>query len=77
MKQSEFIDILKTMESRANYYDNHYPYNLGYHHPNGAFSYDCWNMIKVALSGWNPYIPIDAYIHPNQLVTGDVDGLTL
>lgn len=78
MKQSEFIDILRQMESRANYYDNHYPYNLGYHHPNGAFSYDCWNMIKVALSGkWSPYLPIDAFIHPNELVTGDVDGLTL
>lgn len=77
MKQSDFIAMLKTAESVANYYDNDYPYNLGYHHANGYFSFDCWNMIKAILSGWNPNIPENEYIHPNQLVTGDVDGKTL
>jgi hypothetical protein len=28
MKQSDFIAMLKTAESVANYYDNDYPYNL-------------------------------------------------
>lgn len=77
MKQSEFIKMLETFESLPNYYDNHYPYNLGYHHANEQFSGDCWNTIKAVLSGWNPNIPVGEYIHPNQLVTGDIDGLTL
>lgn len=77
MKQTDFIKMLETFESLPNYYDNHYPYNLGYHHANEQYSTDCWNMIKAVLSGWSPNIPVGEYVHPNQLVTGDVDGKTL
>lgn len=77
MKQNNFIDMLKTAYAQKNYYNNHYPNNLGYHHKDGSFSFDCWNLIKAILSGWTPDIPIDEYIHPKDLITGDIDGINL
>ena len=77
MKHSEFLVILETARAVPNFYKNQYPFNLGYHHPDGRFSFDCWNLIKVCLSGWTPDIPVGEYIHPSQLVTGDIDGLNL
>ena len=75
MKQSEFLNMLETAYSVKNYYNNHYPNNLGYHHSDGSYSFDCWNLIKVILAGWNPSIPVDSFTKPT--VTGDIDGRTL
>lgn len=78
MKQSEFIKALESFANTPNYYDNHYPYNLLYHHSNGMFSGDCWNTIKCVLSGATPEnIPIGQHFDVHKLVTGDVDGKTL
>ena len=77
MKQSDFLNMLETARAVPNFYNNKFPYNLGYHHADGRFSGDCWNWIKVLLSGWNPNIPVGSYIKPKDLVTGDIDGKTL
>ena len=77
MKQSDFLNMLETARAVPNFYKNKFPYNLGYHHVDGRFSFDCWNLIKVVLSGWNPDIPVGSYIQPKDLVTGDIDGKTM
>ena len=75
MKQSEFIKALELAYELPNFYDNTPGKNLGYHWSNGSFSYDCWNLLKVALTGKLGTNPIGTNIAPT--VTGDVDGLTL
>ena len=77
MKQDAFIEMLHKAVATPNFYNNKFPYNLGYHHGDGRFSFDCWNMIKAILSGWSPNIPVGGYVKPKDLVTGDVDGYTL
>lgn len=75
MKQSEFIKALELAYELPNFYDNTPGKNLGYHWPNGCYSYDCWNLDKVALTGKLGTNPVGTNIAPT--VTGDVDGLTL
>lgn len=76
MNSKDFIDILKIAKSVPNYYCNKFPKNLGYF--DGArYSFDCWNLIKVCLSGWLPGGGIGSYLSPSKLVTGDCDGATL
>lgn len=76
MNVLDFLKMLEKAHDVPNRYNNKYPYNLGYFDGN-KYSFDCWNLIKVVLSGWNANgIPGD-YVHTNQLVTGDVDGYTL
>ena len=76
LKCSEFLKMLKTAHDVPNYYCNKFPRNLGYYNGN-KYSFDCWNLIKVVLSGWKPTGVDGSYIKPTQLVTGDVDGKTL
>lgn len=33
-------------------YNNNFPYNCGYVHENGKVSWDCWNMPKSLIWGW-------------------------
>ena len=75
MKQSEFIKALELAVELPNFYDNTPGKNLGYHWSDGRFSYDCWNLDKVALTGKLGTNPVGTNIAPT--VTGDVDGLTL
>ena len=42
-------------------YNNDWPYNLGYHHANGKFSWDCWNLPKSLIWGWKESIPVGKY----------------
>ena len=49
MTSAEFVQKLKNIVNRANYYYNVYPYNMGYY--NGyAISFDCWNLVKSLLA---------------------------
>ena len=75
MKQSDFLNMLETARSVPNFYKNKFPYNLGYHHADGRYSFDCWNLIKVVLSGWSPSGVVGSYTRPT--VTGDIDGKTM
>jgi len=76
MKQKEFLDMLKIAHEVPNCYSNSYPKNLGYY-DGKKYSFDCWNLIKVILSGWKPNGIKGSYIKPAQLVTGDIDGKKL
>lgn len=76
MKQSEFIKMLITAHDVPNCYNNRFPKNLGYY-DGSKWSFDCWNLIKVVLSGWQPKAEKGYYIHPQNLVTGDIDGKTM
>ena len=73
MKQSDFIQMLLVAHSLPNRYCSKFPQNLGYY--NGKnYSFDCWNMIKVIVSGWQPTGVVGSYFPTNKLVTGDVTG---
>ena len=75
MKQADYIKALELAVSLPNFYNNTPGKNLGYHWSDGRFSYDCWNLIKVALTGKLGTNPVGTNIPPT--VTGDVDGKTL
>lgn len=76
MNSSEFLNMLKTAHDVPNCYNNKYPKNLGYY-DGSKYSFDCWNLIKVVLSGWKPTGVKGNYIDPSKLVTGDIDGVSL
>lgn len=76
MKLKDFIDKLRLAHDVPNYYNNHFPKNLGYY-DGSRFSFDCWNLIKAVLSGWTDNRTPGYYIHTDQLVTGDIDGYTM
>lgn len=74
MKAMEFLGALQTAYLSPNYYNNKYPYNLGYF-DGQRYSFDCWNLIKVVLAGWKPTGVVGSFTKPT--VTGDVDGYHL
>ena len=74
MKQADFINMLKVAHDVPDYYNAHWPYNLGYF-DGTRYSFDCWNLIKVILAGWQPTGIIGSYTSPT--VTGDIDGATM
>ncbi len=76
MNSSDFLNMLKTAHDVPNCYNNKFPKNLGYY-DGSKYSFDCWNLIKVVLSGWRPTGVKGSYIQPSKLVTGDIDGATL
>lgn len=76
MKLKDFIDKLRLAHDVPNYYNNHFPKNLGYY-DGQRFSFDCWNLIKAVLSGWTDNRTVGYYVHTNELVTGDIDGYTM
>lgn len=75
MKLKDFIDKLRLAHDVPNFYCNKPGKNLGYHWPDGRFSFDCWNLIKVVLAGWDGTNAIGTNVKPS--VTGDCDGYTL
>lgn len=44
-------------------YDNHFPYNCGYYHADGSFSFDCLNMIKALLWNWQENRSVGYYCY--------------
>ena len=58
----EFHDLLIHIAvDLKTYYNNAFPYNLGYHYKDGSFSFDCWNLIKAIIWGWTENIPVNSY----------------
>ena len=51
-------------------YWNEYPYNLGYYHSDGAFSFDCVNLVKAVLNGWEDKKQVGYFVR-DLSVTGD------
>ena len=76
MTNKEFVNALIVAHEVPNCYCNKFPKNLGYY-DGSKYSFDCWNLVKVILSGWKPTGVKKSYIEPKRLVTGDVDGVTL
>ena len=76
MNNKEFVNALIVAHDVPNCYSNNYPKNLGYY-DGSKYSFDCWNLIKVVLSGWKPTGIKGDYVKTKDLVTGDVDGITL
>lgn len=75
MSQQKYLEMLKLAHDVPNFYNNTPGKNLGYHWPNGKFSFDCWNLIKVVLAGWNATNPVGTNVKPT--VTGDIDGYNI
>ena len=68
MEQSQFLDMLKLAHDKPNFYNNTPGKNLGYHWQNGSFSFDCWNLIKVVLAGWNGTNPVGTNVDRKSVV---------
>lgn len=76
MKLKDFIDKLRLAHDVPNYYNNHFPKNLGYY-DGSRFSFDCWNLIKAILGGWTDNRTVGYYVSPKDFPTGDCDGYHL
>ena len=76
MKLSDFIEKLRLAHDVPNYYCNKFPKNCGYY-DGSRFSFDCWNLIKAILGGWNDNRTPGYYVSPKNFPTGDCDGYTL
>lgn len=74
IKQTEFVRMLKALVDMKTKYCNKYPYNIGYVYEDGSRSFDCWNMIKSLLNGYDITNSTPGYKCPTLSVTGDVDG---
>ena len=58
-------------------YSARFPRNLGYNYGSG-FSFDCWNLVKAVLSGWNENVPVGSYTPIDTSIgLGDWDGWTI
>lgn len=73
---NEFVNKLFTALNCSTYYYNQYPYNLGYYHSNGKFSFDCVNLVKAILNGWEKTCKV-GYFQNTLSVTGDCTELGL
>jgi hypothetical protein len=49
----EYLAKIKLAAAQPTRYWNEYPYNLGYYHSDGVFSFDCVNLVKAILNGWD------------------------
>ena len=56
-------------------YNNRFPYNLGYYNSNGKFSWDCWNLPKSIIWGWQEDRTVGYYCYqPGLYGLGDLTG---
>ena len=72
----QFVDKLNTALACSTFYKNQYPYNLGYYHSNGKFSFDCVNLVKAILNGWEKTCKV-GYFQNTLNETGDCTELGL
>lgn len=77
MKNYELVEKLKELVAMKTGYKNKYPYNLGYVYADGSRSFDCWNLIKALLNGYDIHNNTVGYYQKSLKVTGDVDGFGL
>lgn len=49
----DFVDLLLEVATKLpTKYWAKYPYNLGYYHAAGYWTFDCWNLVKAIIWGW-------------------------
>lgn len=68
----QFTDTMFSILDLNTGYWNEYPYNLGYYHSNGNFTFDCVNLLKAVLNGWTETKEI-GYFQRDLSRTGDCD----
>lgn len=77
IEASKFVSDLKELTGMNTHYCNKYPGNVGLVAADGSRSFDCWNMIKSLLNGYDIHNNTVGYKVPTLSITGDVDGKTL
>lgn len=77
LEASKFVSDLKELTGMDTHYCNKYPGNVGLVAADGSRSFDCWNMIKSLLNGYDIHNNTVGYKVPTLSITGDVDGKTL
>lgn len=77
IKSTKFVQDLIKLTNRKTAYSNKYPNNIGLVHSDMTRTFDCWNLIKSLLNGYNIEICDVGYKCPTLSITGDVDGLGL
>lgn len=78
IKVSKFVGDLKTLLTMKTQYNNRYPNNIGKVQPDGTVTFDCWNLIKSLLNGWDINRATEVgYVTPNLNTTGDLNGRQL
>ena len=75
---NQFIQILEHIaDDLPTAYNNNFPQNCGYYTGN-AWTWDCWNLIKTIIWGWNEDTTIGSYTYrPDYHGLGDWTGLEL
>lgn len=73
MSLKEFVQKLEVLAVAPSYYSNKYPNNLGYVHSDGRRSFDCWNLIKAILNGYDVTNNTVGYYQKDLSKTGDTD----
>lgn len=77
MTNKQYVDTLKHIASIDTVYISRFPYNCGYFNGNtGKFSFDCWNLVKAIINGWQE-IRVHKYYVQGFKVTGDINGATI
>ena len=72
---TKLIHIATEVESQ---YKNSFPYNCGYYNTNGKFSWDCWNLVKSVIWGWQEDETVGYYCYqPGLYGLGDWAGSTI
>lgn len=65
-KSSDYVQLLiHIARDLKTEYINRYPYNLGYRHSNGYYSWDCFNLIKSIIWGWKEGGLVGSYTQPD------------
>jgi len=77
IKATKFVSDLLRLTKMKTKYCNKYPYNIGYVYEDGSRSFDCWNMIKSLLNGYDISITTPGYKSPTLSITGDISGRDL
>lgn len=79
MKSSEMVELVKHIcFDLPTVYNNKFPNNCGYHHPEN-WTWDCWNFYpKTLVWGWKESIPVGSYWYkPGTAGLGDWNGWTI
>lgn len=74
MTADEYVTKLKYLLTVPTAYNNNYPCNVGYVHANKVKSFDCWNLIKCLLNGYDVTCNQTGYYQHDLSNTGDVTG---
>lgn len=74
---SQFCAFLESITTMPTHYNNNFPYNCGYY-DGSEWSFDCWNLIKSVIWGWNADTTVGSYTYnPGLYGLDDWNGVQL